>query len=327
MIPKTKAPLEAIRVETQYRERVWGGHTLRLPSAGVDDTTAPIGEAWTVYEENKVLSGPDRGRTLGELAAEYGESFLGSHVVRQTGKRFPLLIKLLDCHDWLSLQVHPNDAKAQQLEGPQHVGKTEAWYFLEAEEGAKIVSGLRPGTTQKQMSEAIKDGTIIDLVHYQPVERGDAVLTRAGTVHALGPGLLVYEVQQTSDITYRIFDWNRTQTGGRALHIDQAIEASNPALMCEYKKAAPLSDGETQRLVECPYFTLDVMGAQWAIIELDTRQETFHALTVVEGELEIEGSGWSDVVGQYQTVIVPAACGAYTLYPRGTFRALLAKVE
>jgi mannose-6-phosphate isomerase len=284
---KSKAPVEAIRLETQYQERVWGGHSLRPPSEEDKGAGAPIGEAWAVYEKNRVISGPEKGHTLSELSAEYGELFLGREVVKQTGKRFPLLIKLLDCHDWLSLQVHPDDTKAQQLEGPQHFGKTEAWYFLEglAQEGAKIISGLRPGTTHEQMAQAIRNGTIIDLVHYQPVERGDAVLTRAGTIHALGPGLLVYEVQQTSDITYRIFDWNRPQGGERTLHIEQAIAAANPALVAEYKKARPLSDGEQQRLLGCSYFTLALVGAQWETIELDTFQETFHALTVVEGEM------------------------------------------
>jgi mannose-6-phosphate isomerase len=313
--------LEGIRVEPQYRERVWGGHSLR------PDADKPIGEAWLIYEDNKVVSGPAEGRTLGEVAAEYGADFLGRRVVKQTGTRFPLLIKLLDCQDWLSLQVHPNDEKARQLEGPEHFGKTEAWYFLKADDGARVISGVQPGTTREQLAEAIRSGNLMELARYQPLEAGDSLLIPAGTIHALGPGLLVYEVQQTSDITYRIYDWDRPQTAGRALHIEQSIEASDPELIGEYRKGTPLPEGARQRLLECRYFTLDLAGAGWETIELDTMQNSFHALTVIEGEAEVEGSGWSRVLGTYESLVVPAACGAYRLYPRGGFRALVASVE
>jgi mannose-6-phosphate isomerase len=260
------------------------------------------------------------------MAAKYGAQFLGMRAFERTGSRFPLLIKLLDCQAWLSVQVHPDDEKARELEGPEHFGKTEAWYFLKAEPGARIVSGLRPGVTAEQMAQAIRNGTIIDLVHYQPAETGDIVLTPAGTIHALGPGLFVYEVQQTSDITYRIFDWNRPQADGRALHIQQSVAVSNPTAHGVYKKSTPPSEGEPQRLVECQYFTLDLIASEHTAVELDTRGETFHALTVVEGEMQAEGESWSQSLAQYETIIVPAANGAYTLRPQGSFRALLAKL-
>jgi mannose-6-phosphate isomerase len=313
--------MEGIRVEPQYKERVWGDHNLHPPRA--KSTDAPVGEAWIVYEGDRVASGPDAGLTLGEMASKYGAQLLGRMSVERTGSRFPLLIKLLDCQAWLSLQVHPDDEKAMRLEGPGHFGKTEAWYFLKAEPGARIISGLRPGVTAEQLAEAIRNGTIIDLAHYQPVEQGDAVLMLAGTIHALGPGLLVYEVQQTSDITYRIFDWNRPQTDGRALHIEQSIASANPALRGIYKKGERIAEGEQQRLLECPYFALDLIASQHTIVELDTHGETFHALTVTRGEMQAEGEGWSQLLSQYETVIVPAACGPYTLRPRGESRALL----
>jgi mannose-6-phosphate isomerase len=185
---------------------------------------------------------------------------------------------------------------------------------------------LRPGVTAEQLAEAISNSTIIDLVHYQPAEQGDIVLTPAGTIHALGPGLFVYEVQQTSDITYRIFDWNRPQAEGRALHIEQSVAVSNPASHGIYKKSKPPSEGEPQRLMECQYFTLDLITSQQLTVELDTRGETFHALTVIEGEMQAEGDNWSQRLAQYETIIVPAAGGAYTLRPRGPFRTLLAKL-
>jgi mannose-6-phosphate isomerase len=316
--------LEGFCVEPQYKERVWGGHDLRPHEDG--DAGAPIGEAWIVYEENRVASGPDQGLTLGEMTEKYGPRLLGERSVERTGKRFPVLIKLLDCQDWLSVQVHPDDEKAVMLEGPRQFGKTEAWYFLKVEPGAQIISGLREDITREQMTEGISNGTIIEMVRYQPVERGDTVLTMAGTIHALGPGLLVYEVQQTSDITYRIFDWNRGQREGRALHIKQSVQVSDPTLAGIYRKSSAVEEGK-QRLVECPYFALELVASERTVVEMDTRQESFHALTVIEGEMTAEGDGWSHVLGLYETVIVPAEAGAYRLRPGGPFRALVAKSE
>jgi mannose-6-phosphate isomerase len=316
--------LEGFCVETQYKERVWGGHELRPPKS--EGLSGPIGEAWIVYEENRVASGADEGLTLGEMAEKYGARLLGERAVERTGKRFPVLIKILDCQDWLSVQVHPDDEKAVQLEGEGQFGKTEAWYFLKAETGARIISGLREGVTREEMAEGIRNGTIIEMVSYQPVEQGDTVLTMASTIHALGPGLLVYEVQQTSDITYRIFDWNRPQKEGRALHIEQSIEVSNPALIGKYKKATVLREG-VQRLVECPYFTLEFVASEGSVVVLNTEQRSFHAVTVIEGEMTAEGEGWSQTLGRYETVIIPAECGEYRLRPRGGFQALLTSSE
>ncbi len=315
--------LEALKLEPEYHERVWGGQNLRKVKEG--DT--PIGEAWIVYEGNKIESGPLAGRTLGEIAEEYGEALLGRKAVGKTGSRFPLLIKLLDCADWLSIQVHPDDEQARRMEGPEHFGKTEAWHMLKAEENAKLIAGLKAGTTREEMAEAIRNGTIADLAYYQPVKAGDSVFTPARTVHALGPGLFLYEIQQTSDITYRVFDWNRPQSAGRALHIEQSIEVADPDARCKYIPAVPEMGDGARRLISCPYFTLQIAHSAVTPLFRDTRGESFAIASVIEGELEIEGAGWSHTLSQYETVIVPACCGTYQLYPHGEFRALLAAVE
>ncbi|MBF6615034.1 MAG: class I mannose-6-phosphate isomerase [Chloroflexi bacterium] len=313
--------LGALRLQPRYAERVWGGRHLK------PDSTKPVGESWIIYEEERVLSGPLAGRTLSELAQSYGPDLLGSYVVEKTGARFPLLIKLLDCQAWLSLQVHPNDEQAERLEGPGHFGKTEAWYVLHAEPGAQLISGVKPGVSNEALEHAIREGTVVELTRYLTVHDGDVLITRAGTLHALGPGLLVYEVQQSSDLTYRIFDWNRPQSEGRKLHIEQSISVSNPAASGEIYHSSPLGDGDRQQLVTCPYFTLDLLGAKSIAIHLDTQGATFHALTVTEGEMEMEGDGWRERLGQYETVLVPACCGSYTLHPRGRYRALLARPD
>jgi mannose-6-phosphate isomerase len=213
-----------LQLEPLYDPRVWGGQRLK-PSP-----EKPIGEAWVVYECNPIAGGPYAGRTLAEIAAERGADLVGRQAFERTGRRFPLLIKLLDCADWLSIQVHPNDEQAIQLEGSGQFGKTEAWHVLEAEEGAQLIAGVKPGTAAEELAQAIRSGNIEAYSQYHTVHAGDTIFMPAGLMHALGPGLLLYEVQQTSDLTYRVFDWNRPASAGRPLHIEQSVAVTNPQL-------------------------------------------------------------------------------------------------
>lgn len=311
-----RQPLQLI---PEYREYVWGGGRLRP-----GQTTA---EAWLVYEKNKVASGPFAGRTLGKVAAELGQDLLGARVTAQTGTRFPLLVKLLDCAQWLSLQVHPNDKQAARLEGPGHFGKTEAWHVLEAAPDAQLIAGVRPGATAEALAQSIRDGTILDWAHYLPVQRGDTVFIRPGTLHALGPGLLIYEVQQTSDITYRVFDWNRPATAGRVLHIDKSLAVADPAATVTPRTLPMMDDGKVQVLTQCPLFTLELLAAQRRSIELDTHGQTFHALTVSEGQAQIECDGQAVTLGRHESAIVPAYAGGYRVHPIGIARVLKASIE
>lgn len=319
---ENKPRISPLRLEPEYHKRVWGGRHLK---PGSDE---PVGEAWIVHEGNKVASGPFSGCTLAEIAEEQGEDLLGTRVVERTGSRFPLLIKLLDCAEWLSLQVHPNNEQALKLEGPGHCGKTEAWHVLGAEPGARLISGLKPGTLPEDLEAAIRRGTIVELAQYMAVQRGDTVMTHAGTVHALGPGLLIYEVQQTSDITYRIYDWDRPAHAGRELHIEQSVAVSDANRTGEmYRQERPLKDGEEHSLTCCEFFSLALLSAEKELIHQDTAGQTFHALTVIEGETRVVGQGWVEQLGLYDTLLLPASTGQYTVKPLGKFQALKASVE
>ncbi|HEY8600074.1 MAG TPA: type I phosphomannose isomerase catalytic subunit [Thermomicrobiales bacterium] len=310
--------LEGLRLTPTYHERVWGGQRLR-------SATPPIGEAWIVHEENRIADGPQAGQTLARLTAEYGEALLGRVPLARTGDRFPLLIKILDAADWLSVQVHPNDQQAVELAGPGHFGKTEAWHILEAAPGAQLIAGLKPGTTPEALTEAIRAGTVTDLSRYLTVDAGDTVFIGAGTLHALGPGLLLYEVQQTSDITYRVFDWDRPQSAGRALHIEQSLAVTNPAISGEVQSPPP-DDATVGKLVTCPYFTLEQVIGNSEPIDLDTGRQSFHALTVIEGTATVAGTGWRHTLGRFDSVVVPAAMGKYQVRPDGACRLLKASV-
>jgi mannose-6-phosphate isomerase len=306
-------PLQLI---PEYRPYIWGGHRLR---PGPERTA----EAWVVYEHDRITAGPLAGRTLGEAAAEYGSELVGSRAVQRTGARFPLLVKLLDCAEWLSLQVHPNDEQAIQLAGAREYGKTEAWHFIEAEPGAEILCGLRPGTTRERLVQAIRNGTIVELMKRFAIHAGDSIFISPGMIHALGPGLLLYEVQQTSDLTYRVYDWDRPQTPNRQLHIEQSLIVADLNADSQLMPRPPLVDGHQQQpLVTCRYFTLELLAADSDSITLDTHGESFHALTLIEGEAELE---WTDrrlPLHRFDTVLMPASCGAYRLGSSGFFRAL-----
>jgi mannose-6-phosphate isomerase len=260
----------------EYRDYVWGGQRLRPGTL--------TAEAWIVYEGDRIANGSLQGQTLAEAAQQLGADLLGRHVVRRIGTRFPLLIKILDCNDWLSVQVHPNDEQARQMEGPDQFGKTEAWHILEAADGAQLIAGVKEGTTAEALAAAIRNGTIVDYVQYHTARAGDSIFMPAGTLHALGPGFLVYEVQQTSNITYRIFDWNRPASAGRALHIEQAVAVTNPQGIGQIQPAPDLKPGDQRAVVQCPYFTLDILPAQAQPLNLDTRSESFHAITVIDGQ-------------------------------------------
>lgn len=310
----------ALRLAPEYRDYVWGGSRLR-------PEIVPTAEAWVIYEQDRIATGPLAGQTLAQVAGQYGEALLGRAAVARTGARFPLLIKLLDCAAWLSLQVHPNDEQAQRLEGPGHFGKTEAWYFIEAEPGAEILCGLQPGTSPETLAQAVRGGALLDHMRRLPVTAGDAVLILPGTIHALGPGLLVYEVQQTSDITYRVWDWNRPATEGRKLHIELSLAVSDPGVQADLVHAAAQPAGGRQELVTSPYFRLEVLAGDGQPVALDTRGESFHTLTVIAGQAQVDGPGWSERLARFESAVVPAACGAYTLTPLQGGRILKASAD
>lgn len=241
---QSSSKLEPFRLAPLFRERIWGKLDLE-PWYGSTGTSEPVGEAWLTGAECLVETGPCAGRSLASVVEEFGVQVTG---VGSPGE-FPLLIKMLFPSDKLSVQVHPDDSQAQAM--GQSRGKTECWYVLEAEPGATVALGLRPGVEPSQVREAVIEGTLEDLVEHIPVGVGDMVFVDAGTVHAIGPGLVLLETQQTCDVTYRLYDYGRP----RELHLEQGL-----AVMKTQTRAGKVSphriDGFT-RLIEEQYFTVD----------------------------------------------------------------------
>jgi mannose-6-phosphate isomerase len=304
-----------LKLTPSYRDYVWGGDRLRPGQA-------PTAEAWVVWEGNVIESGPLAGKSLGQAAEEFGGPLLGAKTTSRTGTRFPVLIKLLDCAQWLSLQVHPDDQLAEELEGPGQFGKTEAWHILDAALDAKLIAGLKPNTRPDQLAESIRTGTVMDHVQYMNVKQGDTVFMPAGMLHALGPGLLVYEVQQTSDWTYRVYDWGRPASEKRPLHIEKSIRVTRADFTAPIIPPPATGDGTRHVLVESEYFTLEMLSATSNIIELEPRGETFHAITVIEGKALLRTGDEQVGLEKFQTAVVPAQVGRYQFQPLADCRAL-----
>ena len=304
-----------LKLVPSYRDYVWGGDRLR-PGHN------PTAEAWVVWEDDQIESGTLAGKTLGEAAIEFRDALLGAKAMSHTGTRFPLLIKLLDCAQWLSLQVHPNDEQAVALEGESQFGKTEAWHILEAQPNATLIAGLKPDISAEMLADSIRDGTIIEHMQYAEVKAGDTVFMPAGTLHALGPGLLVYEVQQTSNWTYRVYDWGRPQTDARPLHIEKSIEVTKAEFAAPLIPLPECEDGAPERLIECEYFTLEMLCASKDMIHLDTKGESFHAITVIDGQAILRAGNESLELDTFQTAVIPASTGSYQFQPLAACRAL-----
>lgn len=274
-----------LQFQPEFKERVWGGRALEQFGLTIPD--GHIGEGWMIADHpngtTKVLNGELAGLGLDEIRETYGQDWLGSKGVSEQGGRFPLLIKLLDCNDDLSVQVHPTDDYVGLPKG--ELGKTEMWYVLDAKSGAKIIYGLKENVTHDHLRDALENGTVMDTLQEVSVEAGDSFFIPAGTVHALCAGVLVAEIQQNSDTTYRIFDYNRPGLDGkpRELHIEDSLNVTvfknTGATSMKTNQAVP---GEWLTLASCPYFVVEkgIVSGSW---NLSTTQDSFTILVVCEG--------------------------------------------
>lgn len=299
--------------EPLYKPKIWGGSRIFTHFGRQPAGDGPIGESWELADleedQTRVATGPARGRSLTDLIADWGEQLIG-HVELIDG-RFPLLIKFLDAREFLSVQVHPNEAMARKLGGAVRV-KHEAWYILAADPGSVIYHGLEPGVTPQAFRDAMLTGQIEGILRRVPVKPGDCYYLPSGTAHALGAGVLVAEVQTPSDITYRTYDWGRVDpsTGQpRTLHLEQAMECIDFGISPPPRQArshvATVSTTVT-RLTECPSFVIEKVR-----MSAGARQQVPYAEPVVwivlEGGGRIEWKGGKAPFSKGDTVLLPAA--------------------
>jgi mannose-6-phosphate isomerase len=291
--------------------KVWGGRQLAQIMNKALPTDEPYGEAWELHDTATVTNGALSGCTLAELLAQYTHDLIGAD--NDASQGFPLLAKLLDASAWLSVQVHPNDAQARQLEG-QPRGKTEAWYVIAAEPGAKLVTGLHPGTTRAEIAHATRTNTLERLLIYEEVRAGDVLSIPAGVVHALGPGILLYEIQQSSDTTYRLYDWGRVGLDGkpRPLHIEKSLAVANTEHLPPIRHTDHILTQKVD-IVRCPFFATELYQfMDGGTIDFDD-SKTFDSLTCIEGSATVESDSGTVTMSLGQTVLVPACIERYSL--------------
>ena len=289
---------------------LWGGDKL-VAFKGLPQQGKPIGESWELSAvpglESVVADGPDKGMTLTRLIDRYGAALLGDDVYRRFGNRFPLLIKFIDARRDLSIQVHPGDDMAMRLHGTN--GKTEMWYIVGADEGATIRIGFNRPLTPEEFDRRIADGTILDVMNMVQSRPGEVFHIPAGQIHAIGAGNLLVEIQQSSDVTYRVFDYNRRDAEGnlRELHTDLAREALSYEPFDGLVADEPRSATGEKPLLACPFFDIrHVELMQRFTMEWDG-PHSFVVLICLEGETELRAAGLEPVsFGQGETVLVPA---------------------
>ena len=310
--------LYPLRFEPILRRYLWGGRRLGtvLGKSLADGNN--YAESWEIVDHQEdqsvVAGGPLAGCPLQQLVTRYGAQLFGRHHPQE---QFPLLFKFLDSQKRLSVQVHPNDEQARQLDPPD-LGKTEAWVVLAAEPGSKIYAGLKPGVDREQLRQHVEQGTCEQALHAFEPAVGDCLLILAGTVHALGEGLLTAEIQQASDTTFRLFDWNRVDADGhpRELHIEQSLQTidfSRGPIAPQLPQ--PADRPGVEQLIRCDKFVLN----RWKLDRPATMggDRRFRLLAVIEGKLEVTGDHLDSPLQIGDTLLIPAECGATLLTPQG----------
>ena len=300
--------------EPILKERIWGGIKLQT-ILGKNINSLTTGESWeisTVTDDISIVkNGLLQGKTLNELLEKHPEEILGTKVYKQFGKQFPLLFKFLDAREDLSIQLHPNDELAKKRHNS--FGKTEMWYVMQADEGARIIVGFKEKSSSEEYLQHLENKTLTTILEEIPVKKGDVFFIETGTIHAIGAGIVIAEIQQTSDITYRVYDFDRKDVQGntRELHIDLALEAISYDKV-ETKKKYNKTINTSNETVNCPYFTTNFIPLEGEL-EFKENSSSFKVFMCTEGEFDLVYNKQKQSFKKGETVLVPAAITDYIL--------------
>lgn len=305
-----------IKLKPAFKDYLWGGTRLR-DDFGKDCDFDKIAESWELSchkDGNSVVAdGEFAGLTLAQYIEKEGKSVLGTNC--EKFENFPILIKLIDAKDNLSVQVHPNNEYAQRVEG--EYGKTEMWYVVDCDEGASLLYGFKHNITKEEFRERIENNTLLEVTNSVPVKKGDVFFIEAGTLHAIGKGILIAEIQQNSNTTYRIYDYGRVGADGkpRQLHIDKAVDVTNLCPAKPYPQSEPVDMGgwTKKRLAKCEYFTVDVINVDTSAA-LEADKSSFVNILVLDGGCVLSSEGNDAVeLKKGDSVFIPAGLGKFEL--------------
>jgi mannose-6-phosphate isomerase len=318
--------LYPMKFKPLFKDKIWGGDRMKK-ILGMDYSPLPnCGEAWVLSgvpgSETIVTNGFLKGNELNELVEVYMEDLVGEAAFERYGNDFPLLIKFIDSNDSLSIQVHPDDALAARR-GLGN-GKSEMWYILEAEPGAEVISGFNRKIDEKTYLEFLGKNKITEILNKEKAQKGDVFYIPAGRVHALGPGILLAEIQQSSDTTYRIYDWDRVDDKGksRELHLDLALEAIDFNMPDSYRTNYRKVLNQTASLVDSPHFTTQVLTFDKAIKKDYSELDSFIIYVCVEGDIRIECGSSVESIKKGEAILIPAIAEKVILSPSKESRIL-----
>lgn len=301
--------LYPLKFDTIFKEKIWGGTKIKDVLNKDFSPLKNCGETWEISgvpgNLTKVSEGNLKGWTLPDLIAEFKEDLVGPKVYQEYGNDFPLLIKFIDAAEDLSIQVHPDDKLAKARHNS--LGKSEMWYVFQADEDSKLISGFNKNTNQEEYLEHLNNGRLTDLLNQEDVESGDCFYLPAGRVHTIGQGLLLAEIQQSSDVTYRIYDFDRTDDEGnkRELHTEEALEALDYQTHSDYKTNYTPCLNESVPLVKSQYFQTNLLEYTTGIIREHYESDSFVIYTCLAGDAEISTLGHTTKICMGEAVLVP----------------------
>lgn len=292
------------------KERLWGGTKLKevLGKPIENDIT---GESWELSgvkgDVSMVVNGVLSGKSLQELIDTYPEELLGKSVFERFGNEFPILIKFIDAKQDLSIQLHPNDELAKERH--DSFGKTEMWYVMDANDDANLIVGFNKDVTKKEYSESLKNDSLLDLLNYETVKEGDTFFINTGKIHAIGAGVLLAEIQQTSDITYRVFDFNRKDKNGnlRELHTEMALDAMDYKKKDDFKVNYPAKPDTVNSMVDCPYFKTNYINLTQDLEQDVTARDSFTIFMCVSGSATIHNDFGTESIKKGETILISAS--------------------
>ncbi len=312
--------LYPLKFKPILKERLWGGTKLKnvLGKPIENDITGESWELSTVKGDISIIANGDfSGRSFQDLINAHAEELLGKSVVERFGRDFPILIKFIDAKQDLSIQLHPNDDLAKERHNS--FGKTEMWYVMQADENANLIVGFNKNVTKVEYAKSLENNTLLDLLNYEEVKEGDTFFINTGKIHAIGAGVLLAEIQQTSDITYRVFDFNRKDKNGnlRELHTEMALDAIDYTKKDDFKVIYHQEANKANTMVDCPYFSTNFIQLTEDLKQDVSHRDSFTIYMCVQGKVTVENEYGSARIRKGETVLVSANSGTIVLKSSG----------
>ncbi len=311
--------LYPLKFHPVLKDKIWGGQKMKT-IAGIDFEPLPnCGEAWVISgvpgNETVVKNGWLEGNNLNELVEVYMDELVGEKVYDKFGEEFPLLIKFIDANDYLSIQVHPDDELAKKR--GLTAGKTEMWYIMDADENSELISGFKKESNKEEYQKLLEEKKLREILNTEKVQKGDVFYMPAGRVHAIGPGIFLAEIQQTSDVTYRIYDWDRVDDKGnsRELHLEEAMDAIDFKAYPEYKTHYEKTKNQTENIVNSEYFKTSILEFDQPISKNYEEMQSCTIYICVEGKAKIIAEDTETEMTTGEAVLMPRSIEKALLYP------------